>query len=112
MVTVIFIRICLLGNRTLKNIEFDKCMKTEVINNITYTTDLWKLFCNSSFLNATCDEYFTQNNLTEIKGIPGLLSGVIKGDGSHNITYFSVLASITDNQMLFCDFQIIIFYII
>ncbi|XP_058269870.1 solute carrier family 12 member 7-like isoform X2 [Hemibagrus wyckioides] len=71
-------QICLLGNRTLKNIEFDKCMKTEVINNITYTTDLWKLFCNSSFLNATCDEYFTQNNLTEIKGIPGLLSGVIK----------------------------------
>ncbi|KAK3531811.1 hypothetical protein QTP70_029726 [Hemibagrus guttatus] len=70
-------QICLLGNRTLKNIEFDKCMKTEVINNITYTTDLWKLFCNSSFLNATCDEYFTQNNLTEIKGIPGLLSGVI-----------------------------------
>ncbi|MCI4385920.1 hypothetical protein PGIGA_G00056260 [Pangasianodon gigas] len=70
-------QICMLGNRTLKNIEFDKCMKTEVINNITYTTDLWKLFCSSPFLNATCDEYFVQNNLTEIKGIPGLLSGVI-----------------------------------
>ncbi|KAI5625674.1 solute carrier family 12 member 7 isoform X3 [Silurus asotus] len=70
-------QICMLGNRTLKNIEFDKCMKTEVINNITYTTDLWRLFCNSSFLNATCDEYFNKNNLTEIKGIPGLLSGVI-----------------------------------
>ncbi|GAA6102426.1 solute carrier family 12 member 7-like isoform X1 [Tachysurus ichikawai] len=70
-------QICLLGNRTLKNIEFDKCMKTEVINNETYTTDLWRLFCNSSYLNATCDEYFTQNNLTEIQGIPGLLSGII-----------------------------------
>ncbi|TSN57726.1 Mitogen-activated protein kinase-binding protein 1 [Bagarius yarrelli] len=71
-------QICLLGNRSLKNLDFDKCMKTEVINNITYSTDLWKLFCNSSFLNATCDEYFSQNNLTAIKGIPGLLSGVIK----------------------------------
>ncbi|XP_060800074.1 solute carrier family 12 member 7-like isoform X2 [Neoarius graeffei] len=71
------LEICVLGNRTLKNIEFDKCMKTEVMNNITSTTDLWKLFCHSPFLNATCDEYFTYNNLTEIRGIPGLLSGVI-----------------------------------
>nr|UQS87555.1 solute carrier family 12 member 7a [Rhamdia quelen] len=70
-------QICMLGNRTLKNIGFEKCMKTEVINNVTYTTDLWKEFCSSPFLNATCDEYFIQNNLTEIKGIPGLLSGVI-----------------------------------
>ncbi|KAF4086102.1 hypothetical protein AMELA_G00102930 [Ameiurus melas] len=70
-------QICVLGNRTLKNIDFDKCMKTEVINNVTYTTDLWKLFCSSPFLNATCDEYFDQNNLTEIKGIPGLRSGII-----------------------------------
>lgn len=70
-------QICVLGNRTLKNIDFDKCMKTEVINNVTCTTDLWKLFCNSPFLNATCDEYFEQNDLTEINGIPGLQSGII-----------------------------------
>lgn len=84
----------MLGNRTLKNIEFDKCMKTEVISNITYTTELWKKFCSSPFLNATCDEYFIQNNLTVIKGIPGLLSGVITGNNPH-ITYFCMLASYT-----------------
>uniref|UniRef100_A0A667XJ19 Solute carrier family 12 member 7a n=1 Tax=Myripristis murdjan TaxID=586833 RepID=A0A667XJ19_9TELE len=70
--------ICLLGNRTLKNDQFDKCLKTEVVKNITYTTDLWSLFCESKHLNATCDDYFSVNNVTEIQGIPGLLSGVIK----------------------------------
>ncbi|XP_055739384.1 solute carrier family 12 member 7-like isoform X1 [Salvelinus fontinalis] len=70
--------ICLLGNRSLQNHNFEKCMKTEVIKNVTYTTELWKLFCGSPHLNATCDEYFTLNNVTEIQGIPGLLSGVIK----------------------------------
>ncbi|XP_030635305.1 solute carrier family 12 member 6 [Chanos chanos] len=42
------------------------------------TTLLWKRFCNSSELNASCDEYFTHNNVTEIAGIPGLASGVIE----------------------------------
>ncbi|XP_062336799.1 solute carrier family 12 member 7-like isoform X2 [Osmerus eperlanus] len=69
--------ICLLGNRSLKNHNFDKCLKTEVIRNVTHTTQLWGLFCDSAALNATCDEYFTLNNVTEIQGIPGLLSGVI-----------------------------------
>uniref|UniRef100_A0A668VY73 Solute carrier family 12 member 6 n=1 Tax=Oreochromis aureus TaxID=47969 RepID=A0A668VY73_OREAU len=41
------------------------------------TTRLWKLFCHNSQLNATCDEYFTSNNFSEIKGIPGLTSGAI-----------------------------------
>ncbi|XP_036418847.1 solute carrier family 12 member 7-like isoform X2 [Colossoma macropomum] len=70
-------QVCLLGNRTLKNLNFDKCLKTEVINNSTYTTELWTLFCDGPYLNATCDQYFTLNNVTEIKAIPGLLSGVI-----------------------------------
>ncbi|KAK0140582.1 Solute carrier family 12 member 7 [Merluccius polli] len=69
--------ICLLGNRSLKNENFDKCMKKEVVNNVTQTTLLWGLFCNGSHLNATCDEYFNLNNVTEMPGIPGLLSGVI-----------------------------------
>ncbi|XP_067309913.1 solute carrier family 12 member 7 isoform X3 [Pseudorasbora parva] len=68
--------ICLLGNRTLKN-TFDKCLKTEVIGNVTHPTELWRLFCKGDFGNATCDEYFTLNNLTEIQAVPGLLSGVI-----------------------------------
>lgn len=40
---------------------------------------LWELFCTSRFLNATCDEYFTMNNVTEIEGIPGAASGLIQG---------------------------------
>uniref|UniRef100_A0A671NLM5 Solute carrier family 12 member 7-like n=1 Tax=Sinocyclocheilus anshuiensis TaxID=1608454 RepID=A0A671NLM5_9TELE len=69
--------VCLLGNRTLQNSRFDKCLKTELINNVTTPTQLWKLFCEGGIENATCDEYFTNNNLTEIQAVPGLLSGVI-----------------------------------
>jgi len=70
----------LLGNRSLKNENFDKCLKTELVNNVTQTTLLWGLFCNGSHLNATCDDYFTLNNVTEMPGIPGLLSGIITGE--------------------------------
>uniref|UniRef100_A0A665WDL5 Solute carrier family 12 member 7-like n=1 Tax=Echeneis naucrates TaxID=173247 RepID=A0A665WDL5_ECHNA len=70
--------VCLLGNRSLKNEKFDTCAKTEVVKNLTVTTELWSLFCDSKYSNTTCDEYFTLNNLTEIQAIPGLLSGVIK----------------------------------
>uniref|UniRef100_A0A8B9H398 Solute carrier family 12 member 7a n=1 Tax=Astyanax mexicanus TaxID=7994 RepID=A0A8B9H398_ASTMX len=70
-------QICLLGNRTLKNHDFEKCLKTEVINNSTVTTQLWEQFCNGSSIDADCDPYFALNNVTETKAIPGLLSGVI-----------------------------------
>ncbi|XP_067341799.1 solute carrier family 12 member 7 isoform X2 [Channa argus] len=69
--------VCMLGNRTLQNNDFDKCLKTEVIDNVTVTTKLWKLFCSGPDFNATCNEFFVNNNLTEIQGIPGLTSGVI-----------------------------------
>ncbi|XP_026217430.1 solute carrier family 12 member 7 isoform X4 [Anabas testudineus] len=69
--------VCMLGNRTLQNHNFDKCLKTEVIDNITVTTKLWTLFCEGPELNATCNEYFTNNNVTVVQGIPGLTSGVI-----------------------------------
>uniref|UniRef100_A0A3Q2CHQ0 Solute carrier family 12 member 7a n=1 Tax=Cyprinodon variegatus TaxID=28743 RepID=A0A3Q2CHQ0_CYPVA len=70
--------VCLLGNRSLKNDCFETCSKTEVFKNNTVTTELWKHFCSSEYSNATCDEFFTLNNLTEIPAIPGLLSGVVK----------------------------------
>ncbi|XP_052398911.1 solute carrier family 12 member 7 isoform X3 [Carassius gibelio] len=69
--------VCLLGSRTLQNHGFDKCMKTEIIDNVTVTTQLWSLFCEGPELNASCNEYFILNNVTEIQGIPGLTSGVI-----------------------------------
>uniref|UniRef100_A0A8C7IRN3 Solute carrier family 12 member 7-like n=1 Tax=Oncorhynchus kisutch TaxID=8019 RepID=A0A8C7IRN3_ONCKI len=70
--------ICLLGNRTLQNHNFDQCLKTMEVGNVTVTTKLWSLFCDSPDLNATCNEYFTLNNVTVIQGIPGLTSGVIR----------------------------------
>lgn len=69
----------MLGNRTLQNHDFDKCSKLEVIGNLTVTTKLWQLFCDGPELNATCNEYFVNNNVTEVQGIPGLTSGVISG---------------------------------
>uniref|UniRef100_A0A5F8H827 Solute carrier family 12 member 7 n=1 Tax=Monodelphis domestica TaxID=13616 RepID=A0A5F8H827_MONDO len=72
------ISVCLLGNRTLSKRAFDTCAKYEYRNNETVTTDLWKLFCNGSMLSAKCDDYFAQNNVTEIKGIPGIASGIIR----------------------------------
>lgn len=71
--------VCMLGNRTLQNHNFDSCLKTEVIDNVTVTTKLWKLFCETSDFNATCDDYFANNNVTSMQGIPGLISGVISG---------------------------------
>lgn len=52
----------------------------QVVSNGTVTTALWRLFCNGSSLGATCDEYFAQNNVTEIQGIPGVASGVFLGE--------------------------------
>ncbi|XP_017599128.1 PREDICTED: solute carrier family 12 member 7 isoform X3 [Corvus brachyrhynchos] len=69
--------ICLLGNRTLSKRSFDVCAKFTESNNKTKTTPLWRLFCDSSLLNATCDDYFSLNNVTEIQGIPGIMSGVL-----------------------------------
>lgn len=71
--------VCMLGNRTLQNHNFDKCLKVDVIDNLTVTTQLWTLFCDGPYLNATCNEYFLNNNVTQIQGIPGLTSGVISG---------------------------------
>uniref|UniRef100_A0A3B3Z889 Solute carrier family 12 member 6 n=1 Tax=Periophthalmus magnuspinnatus TaxID=409849 RepID=A0A3B3Z889_9GOBI len=59
-------KVCMLGNRTINAHDFVTVM----------TTDLWRHFCHSE-LNDSCDEYFNNNNFTEIDGIPGLASGVI-----------------------------------
>ncbi|TKS77753.1 Solute carrier family 12 member 5 [Collichthys lucidus] len=69
--------VCLLGNRTLLSKGYDVCAKVVEIDNETVTTKLWRSFCDSEYLNATCDEYFTNNNVTEIQGIPGVTSGIL-----------------------------------
>lgn len=73
-------RVCLLGNRTLSKRNFDVCAKVHTTSNGTRTTALWGLFCNGSVHSATCDDYFAQNNLTVIQGIPGVASGVLLGE--------------------------------
>ncbi|XP_016130962.1 solute carrier family 12 member 5-like [Sinocyclocheilus grahami] len=70
--------VCVLGNRTLVWKGFDVCAKVIERENATVTTKLWRLFCDSEFLNATCDSYFTNNNITEIQGIPGMMSGILR----------------------------------
>ncbi|XP_058499527.1 solute carrier family 12 member 5b isoform X2 [Solea solea] len=69
--------VCLLGNRTLVSKGYDVCAKVIEIDNETVTTKLWRSFCDSESLNATCDEYFNNNNVTEIQGIPGVTSGIL-----------------------------------
>ncbi|XP_040186135.1 solute carrier family 12 member 5 isoform X2 [Rana temporaria] len=70
--------ICILGNRTLSRKGFDICAKFIDTGNETVTSKLWALFCSSPLLNATCDLYFSQNNVTEVQGIPGVASGLIR----------------------------------
>lgn len=67
-----------MGNRTLRNDNFHTCAKTQVVENVTVTTDLWDVFCHGP--NTTCDNYFALNEVSEVQAIPGLLSGVIKGE--------------------------------
>ncbi|KAG8596485.1 hypothetical protein GDO81_001925 [Engystomops pustulosus] len=70
--------ICLLGNRTLSRLEFKTCAKIVETENATLPSDLWDRFCHPpGYLNATCDEYFVHNNVSEIEGIPGLSSSII-----------------------------------
>ncbi|XP_069007366.1 solute carrier family 12 member 7 isoform X1 [Embiotoca jacksoni] len=89
--------VCMLGNRTLQNNNFDKCLKTEVIDNLTVTTNLWRLFCDGPALNATCNDFFLNNNVTEVQGIPGLTSGVI----SENMwSEYGPLGMLVENKKL------------
>ncbi|KAM6981224.1 solute carrier family 12 member 5 [Aplochiton taeniatus] len=69
--------VCILGNRTLVWKNFDVCAKTMESNNGTVTTQLWRLFCDTPYLNATCDAYFAANNVSRVQGIPGVASGIL-----------------------------------
>lgn len=70
----------MLGNRTLVRDRFDVCSKTVVTGNLTAHSQLWERFCVPGNMSMQCDEYFLHNNLTEIQGIPGLGSGIIRGN--------------------------------
>ncbi|KAK5850004.1 hypothetical protein PBY51_014292 [Eleginops maclovinus] len=92
--------VCMLGNRTLQNNNFDSCLKTDFIDNMTVTTKLWGLFCEGRELNATCNEYFVNNNVTLVQGIPGLKSKVI----SENMwSTYGPLGMLVENKLSSLD---------
>ncbi|KAJ6666090.1 hypothetical protein lerEdw1_000994 [Lerista edwardsae] len=71
--------VCMLGNRTLSRDQFDICAKTTVVDNVTVPTKLTELFCpDFNLTSGLCDDYFRFNNVTEIVGIPGVASGILK----------------------------------
>lgn len=85
----------MLGNRTLARDLFDVCAKTVVEGNETVPSKLWRNFCSSENGSSFhCDEYFAQNNVTEIQGIPGLASGIIRGKNVYYKMYVNVFPSI------------------
>lgn len=73
------------------------------------TTELWSIFCDSKYPNATCDEYFILNNLTEMKAIPGLLSGVIKGEKDPELSSHSLVGA-RNIQCLLMYVQLMVLY--
>lgn len=75
----------MLGNRTLVRDGFDVCAKTVLVGNMTVPSQLWHRFCVPGNMSSPqCDDYFLHNNLTEVPGIPGLGSGVIRGNGTES----------------------------
>lgn len=56
---------CVLGNRLLKDVPLENCTKEE--GGVVYNA-----FCG----NGECSAYFLANNVTKVKGIKGLSSGV------------------------------------
>lgn len=61
---------CVLGKRLLKDISIDDCHKNS-------SGPLHKVFCGNS---STCDPYFEANEISTVRGIKGLSSGVFLGE--------------------------------
>ncbi|XP_039276024.1 solute carrier family 12 member 4 [Nilaparvata lugens] len=62
------LKMCVLGNRLLKDIHIDQCNKT-------VGGELYNLFCPGNSTKS-CDPYFLANNVSIENGIKGLASGV------------------------------------
>uniref|UniRef100_A0A8C5BY60 Solute carrier family 12 member 6 n=1 Tax=Gadus morhua TaxID=8049 RepID=A0A8C5BY60_GADMO len=70
--------VCMLGNRTVNGHNSTAIPPSATsLTPSAVTTAIWKHFCDSSELNATCDDFFTHSKFTTIQGIPGLASGII-----------------------------------
>lgn len=70
---------CVLGNRLLTDVDLKDCHKN--------LGPLRDIFCgNSSDPTSTCDPYWESNNVTQVKGIKGLSSGVFLGKCSRRFS--------------------------
>lgn len=63
-------RMCVLGKRLLKDIHIEDCNKKP-------GGPLEQLFCGNS--SRSCDQYYSTHNVTIVRGIKGLASGVLLG---------------------------------
>jgi hypothetical protein len=61
-----FFSMCVLGKRLLKDISVSDCHKNS-------SGPLHKIFCGNS---STCDPYYEANEISTVRGIKGLSSGV------------------------------------
>jgi potassium/chloride transporter 4/5/6 len=63
---------CVLGKRLLKDISIDDCYKN--------SSGLYQIFCGNSSGNvSSCDPYYEANNVSKVRGVKGLSSGVFLG---------------------------------
>lgn len=63
---------CVLGERLLKDIPLENCTKD-------IGSPLYDVFCTNATYASGCDPYFDKNNVTMVRGIKGLASGVFFG---------------------------------
>jgi potassium/chloride transporter 4/5/6 len=61
---------CVLGKRLLKDISVSDCNKNT-------SGPLHKIFCGNS---SACDPYYEANEVSTVRGIKGLYSGVFLGE--------------------------------
>lgn len=61
---------CSLGNRLLKDIDISQCNKT-------IDGYLYNIYCSNE--TRVCDDYYSANNVSIVRGIKGLSSGVFFG---------------------------------
>lgn len=73
---------CVLGNRLLKDIDISDCNKTG--------GPLRTIFCGNSTDDSdlNCDPYWIKNNVSIVRGIKGLSSGVFLGSLAFSFFFF------------------------
>lgn len=64
---------CVLGKRLVKDVVLSECNKT-------IGGTLHQIFCGNGTNMNTCDSYYRDHNVSIVRGIKGLSSGVFFGE--------------------------------